>query len=215
MFKPAELVTIPTRPCKPTDMAPYEGLRQANWASTKDYAWAGTYHSSMIYSVTAKTGIAANEFMVDGEYGGGWGSWTMGLLVPKKDYAKSFGLFGKELVATGATPLDHSYNQQQLNMCNSAKISTAGFCASDATVSLSKTVLIVSVWANDAEASAVASSAKGLQITFKLSAWADHSSDWAAPAVPSGSSLATDPKVFDGAKALAVSTAAILTLALY
>jgi len=96
-------------------------------------------------------------------------------------------------------------------MCPLAKISAAGFCASDATVALSKTVLIVSVWANDASAPPVASGS-GLDITFTLSAWADHSADWAAPAAPSGSSLATDPKVF-GAKALAVSAAAAAAVA--
>lgn len=41
-------------------------------------------------------GVQANDFVVDGEYGGGWGAWTMGLLTPKDNVGKSFGMFGQQ-----------------------------------------------------------------------------------------------------------------------
>lgn len=215
------LVAIPLRPCTPTDLPAYAGKRLAKWAATKDYAWAGAVPASMREAAAVggvSPGVLANDFVVDGEYGGGWGAWTMGLLTLTKDVSKSFGIYGQQAAAPatetpkfpGYFPLDRSYNQQQLNMCNATGIGAAGFCTSASTVSLSSTVLIVSVWAGDAGGEALTASV-GLSIQFKLSAWADHSADWAAPAAPTP--YATDPKAFDGAKALAVSAAAAAAVA--
>lgn len=96
-------------------------------------------------------------------------------------------------------------------MCNSAGIDAAtGFCKTASTVSLSSSVLIVSVWADDATAGAI-SATNSFKIQFGLNAWKDHSADWAAPAAPSP--YATDPKVPLGAKALAVSAAAAAAVA--
>jgi len=113
MFSPAELVTVPARPCKPSALAAYGGLRMAKWAATKDYKWEGAMETTMNQVLTSgvvTAGLAANDFVVDGEYGGGWGAWTMGLLPIVKDYGKSFGVFGTGPAAD--TPLAHSYNQE-------------------------------------------------------------------------------------------------------
>lgn len=39
MFKKAELVVVPTRPCKPSDLGAYKGKRLAKYSATKLYAW--------------------------------------------------------------------------------------------------------------------------------------------------------------------------------
>jgi len=95
-------------------------------------------------------------------------------------------------------------------MCAAADVQTTGFCKSTgAGDSLSYNILLVSVWANDSKASDF-SATKGMTLTFSVSAWKDHSGDWAAPATPG---YATAPDMPAGAKALAASVAAAAAVA--
>lgn len=57
-------------------------------------------------------GVQANDFVVDGEYGGGWGAWTMGLLTPKDNVGKSFGMFGQQsrVAASGTAIVTPAYD---------------------------------------------------------------------------------------------------------
>lgn len=88
LFNPKTEKAAPLRPDLPTALPAYGGLRLAAYANTKTYLYAGA-------DVTTKLkDVAANAFVVDGEYGGGWGAFTMGILNIEDTMGKSFGVFG-------------------------------------------------------------------------------------------------------------------------
>lgn len=90
LFSPPEKKDPPLRPDLPTTLAAYGGLRVALYKNTKEYKYAGD-------ATNAKDKLAnvgATDFVADGEYGGGWGAFTMGLLPIEDGMGKSFGVFG-------------------------------------------------------------------------------------------------------------------------
>lgn len=93
LFNPAPKVKAPVRPPIPTAMKDYKGLRLALFANTEDYKYDNENVKSTLDDV------AADEFVVDGDYGGGWGSFTMGILNIEDGMGKSFGVFGYSLAA--------------------------------------------------------------------------------------------------------------------
>lgn len=112
LFNPPAKVTPPLRPAMPTPLPAYGGLRLAAKADVADYKFDGASGKTRLANV------AANEFVVDGEYGGGWGAFTMGLLEIGEDMRKSFGAFGWKTVDGEK----HSYSQMAKHMCHADKI---------------------------------------------------------------------------------------------
>lgn len=88
LFNPPAKVTPPLRPAMPTPLAAYGGYRLAAYANTKTYLLDGASAQTLLKDVTA------TEFVADGDYGGGWGAFTMGLLNIEEGMGKSFGVFG-------------------------------------------------------------------------------------------------------------------------
>lgn len=118
LFNPPKKTAPPLRPAKPTDLAAYGGLRMAAKANTNTYLYAGAAIETKLKDV------AANEFVLDGGYGGGWGAFTMGLLHIEDGMGKSFGVFGWS--ATDGEKA--SYSQMAKHMCPTAEVGTDGFC---------------------------------------------------------------------------------------
>lgn len=120
LFSPPEKKTPPTRPDLPTQIGDYKGLRVAPYKNTKEYK----YTNDASNAKDKLKDVAANEFVADGEYGGGWGAFTMGLLPIEDGMGKSFGVFGY----SKAAKMDASYVQMASHMCKTPD-ATTGHCA--------------------------------------------------------------------------------------
>lgn len=96
---------LPPKPTQPTPLAAYGGLRQARHSTTVAnlYTAAEVLSTNTVAVTDSAVGLQANEFVVDGAYGGGWGAWTLGLNTIQEGFGKSFGIWG--LAKTTTTPV--------------------------------------------------------------------------------------------------------------
>ena len=78
LTSPKKTIVIPKRPVPPTKPETYDGL----------YLWD---------DVSAKN---TNNIFVSGADQGGWGMFTMGLLIPSAEMEKSYGTFGMDKSVT-------------------------------------------------------------------------------------------------------------------
>lgn len=122
IFSPAKKTAIPLRPAPPTQPADYAGPYQAPFPATSTSYTSPTSQQSL-------TTVLANQFVVEGEYGG-WGAFTMGFLpATAMPIQKSFGVFGWAVDAGTYKAEALSFVQDWKHMCiATAQSGTNGFC---------------------------------------------------------------------------------------